>query len=121
MPKGETEKGDAGGQVASYAGTLMKNVEKGSGSRDPALQKSIEESAKALRAEIEKREKAQKEKEMGKAIYQSIIELSKKEETEKEAQNPPLPGGRGGTGSEGHLPQAAQEGEGKERNRETRG
>jgi hypothetical protein len=35
MPKGETKEGDAGGQVASYAGTLMKNVEKGSGSRDP--------------------------------------------------------------------------------------
>ena len=29
MPKGETEKGDAGGQVASYAGTFMKNAEKG--------------------------------------------------------------------------------------------
>ena len=28
MPKGETKEGDAGGQVASYAGTLMKNVEK---------------------------------------------------------------------------------------------
>ena len=65
MPKEETEKGDAGGQVASYAGTLMKNVDERSGSRDPALQKAIEESAKALRAELEKREKAQQEKEMG--------------------------------------------------------
>ena len=45
------------------------------------------ESAKAPRAEIEKREKAQQEKEMGEAIYQSMIELSKKE-TEKEMQNP---------------------------------
>ena len=88
MPKGETEKGDAGGQVASYAGTLMKNVDDGSGSRDPILQKAIEESTKALRVEIEKREKAQQEKEMGEAIYQSMIELSKKE-TEKEMQNPP--------------------------------
>ena len=35
MPKGEAEKEDAGGQVASYAGTLMKNVDEGSGSRDP--------------------------------------------------------------------------------------
>ena len=33
MPKEETQEGDAGGQVASYAGTLMKNVEKGNGSR----------------------------------------------------------------------------------------
>ena len=41
MPKGETEKGDAGGQVASYAGALMENVAEGSGSRDPALQKAI--------------------------------------------------------------------------------
>ena len=76
MPKGETEKGDAGGQVASYAGTLMKNVDEGSGSRDPALQKAIEEFAKAL---IEQREKVQQEKEIGEAIYQSMIELSKKE------------------------------------------
>ena len=111
MPKGETDKkGDAGGQVASYAGTLMENVEKGSGSRDPTLQKAIDESAKARRAEIEKREKAQQEKEMGEAIYQSMIELSKKD-TEKEMQNTPLPGGRGGTGSEGYIPHAAQEGE----------
>ena len=65
----------------------MKNVDEGSGSRDPALQKAIEESAKAL---IEQREKAQQEKEMGEAIYQSIVELSKKE-TEKEMKNPPPP------------------------------
>ena len=81
MPKGETEKENADGQMASYAGTLMKNVDKGGGGvRDPALQKAIEESAKAL---IEQREKAQQEKEMGEAIYQSMIELSKKE-TEEE-------------------------------------
>ena len=58
--------------MASYAGTLMKNVDDGSGSRDPILQKAIEESTKALRVEIEKREKAQQEKEMGGAIYQSM-------------------------------------------------
>ena len=87
MPQGETEKGDAGGQVASYAGTLMKNVDEGSGSRDPAPQKAIEESAKAL---TEQREKAQQEREMGEAIYQSMIELSKKEK-EKEMQTPPPP------------------------------
>ena len=118
MPKGETENEDVEKKsVASYACTLMKSVEKESGSRDPILQKAIEESAKAL---IEQRDKAQQEKEIGEAIYQSIVELSKKE-TEKEMKTPPLPGGRGGTGSEGHLPQAAQEGEGKERNREERG
>ena len=86
------ERGGAGGMrpqsLILLSDTLIKNVEKGSGSRDPTLQKAIEESAKALRAEIEKREKAQKDKEMGEAIYQSIIELSKKEETEKEMQNP---------------------------------
>ena len=70
MPKGETEKGDAGGQVASCAGNLMKNVDEGSGSRHPAPQKAIEESAKSLRAEIEKRKNAQQEKEMGEAFYQ---------------------------------------------------
>ena len=58
-------------------------VTTGSGSRDPALQKAIEEPAKAL---IEQREKAQQEKEMGEAIYQSMIELSKKE---KEMEKPP--------------------------------
>ena len=86
VPKGETKEGDAGGQVASYAGTLMQNVEMGNGSRDPALQKkAIEGSARAL---IEQREKAQQKKEMGEAIYQSKIELSKKEK-EKETENPP--------------------------------
>ena len=62
VPKGETVKGDAGGQTASYAGTLMENVEKGSGSRDPTLQKAIEESAKALQAELEKRRVRRKRK-----------------------------------------------------------
>ena len=83
MPKGETQEVDAGGQVASYAGTLMKNVEKGEGSRDPALQKAIDESARAL---IEQREKAQQEKEMGEAIFQSMIELSKKEKEKAPSQ-----------------------------------
>ena len=60
----------------------MKNVEKGEGSRDPALQKAIDESARAL---IEQREKAQQEKEMGEAIFQSMIELSKKEKEKEKA------------------------------------
>ena len=37
MPEEETQEGDAGGQVASYAGTFMNNIEKGRGSRDPTL------------------------------------------------------------------------------------
>ena len=51
MPKGETEKaekGDVGGQKASYAGVLTKSVDKRIRSRDPTLQKAIGESAKAL-------------------------------------------------------------------------
>ena len=67
MPKEYTENEDVGDQVTSYAGTLMKNVKKEGWSRDPILQKAIEESAKAL---IEQREKAQQEKEMREAIYQ---------------------------------------------------
>ena len=64
MPKGKTEKGAASteeGQVASYAGTLMKNGDEGSGSRDPALQKAIEEPVKALHSLIKKQTVLKKE------------------------------------------------------------
>ena len=37
MPKGENEQGDAGGQVTSYAGALMKSAVERDGSQDPTL------------------------------------------------------------------------------------
>jgi hypothetical protein len=77
MPKGETKSEDAEKkQVVSYASTLMKSVKKEDGSRDPSFQKAIEESAKAL---MEQREKEKQQEEIGEAIYQSIVELSKEE------------------------------------------
>ena len=75
-PKGKNEQGDAGVQVTSYAGALMKSAVGGDGSLDPALHKAIEESAKAL---VEQHQKAKQDKEMGEAILESIIELSKNE------------------------------------------
>ena len=54
----------------------MKSAVERDGSQDPTLQKAIEESAKAL---IEQHQKAKQDKEMGEAIYESIIELSKNE------------------------------------------
>ena len=62
IPEGETEKGDAGGQKASCAGTFIKSADKGMGSRGPALQKAIEESAKTLQAGFAKRGSVRKEK-----------------------------------------------------------
>ena len=79
MPKGETKSEDAEKkQEVSYASTLMKSVKKEDGSRDPSFQKAIEESAIARMVQREK-EKAQQQEEIGEAIYQSIVELSKEE------------------------------------------
>ena len=77
--QGRDREGRRGWPSGLVAGTSTKNADEGDGSRGHILQKAIEESAKALRVEIEKREKAQQEKEMGEAIvitiYQSMIEL----------------------------------------------